>query len=125
MTANQAKRKTTGTAPVTAKRQSQAAEDEGERLCPFRTGTKYARIWLGLWRHRQTGVTRKALLEEVTSADKKFADARTCDWAITVVASPTQIGTAHKSVAGKHSDLYWVDKGVGGCMRLRLRDRKT
>jgi hypothetical protein len=74
-----------------------APQDEGERLCPFRSTSKYAAVWLSLYRHRKTGITRKALIEEVTSASKNFADPKTANFAVTVVASPTEDGKSHRS----------------------------
>ena len=110
---------------VKAVAKPQVAQSEGERLCPFkREGTKYRAIWLALWKHRQTGVTRKVLVEEITSSDKKFADPKTADFAITVVASPNEAGGAHRS-ANKQADVYWVQKGDGGNLKLHLRAAKA
>ena len=98
-------------------------QNEGERLCPFRMGSKYSAIWLSLWRHRKNGVTRKALVEEIT-ADKKMSDPKTADFAVTVVASPTEDGRANRS-ADKAGDVYWVEKSDGGNLKLHLRNRKA
>ena len=103
--------------------QASPIKDEGERLCPFREGSKYSAIWLALWRHRKTGVHRKALVEEITSSDPKMSDPKTCEYAITVVASPTIAGTANRS-ADTGADVYWVEKGEGGFLKLHLRERK-
>ncbi len=104
--------------------QGSSAKDEGERLCPYRTGSKYSAIWLALWQHRKTGVTRKVLIEEITSSNPEMSDPKTCDFALTVVASPTLDGSAHRS-ADKAADFYWVEKGAGGFLKLHLRERKA
>jgi hypothetical protein len=95
-------------------------QDDGETLCPFRGSSKYAAIWMALYRHRKTGVTRKALVEEITASDKRFADPKTADYAVTVVASPTRDGGAHRS-ADRAGDVYWVEKSDGGHLQLHLR----
>ena len=123
LTANKAVKD--GDAADRGKPQASAPQDEGERLCPFkREGSKYRAIWLALWRHRKTGITRKALIEEITTSCKDFADPKTADFAITVVASPTIEGTAHRS-ANRAADFYYVAKADGGNLRLHLRDAKA
>jgi hypothetical protein len=97
-----------------------ASQDEGERLCPFRSTSKYAAVWLALWRSRKTGITRKALIEEVTTASKDFADPKTANFAVTVVTSPSEDGKAHRS-ASRAGDAYWVEKSEGGNLKLHLR----
>lgn len=97
-----------------------APQDEGERLCPFRSTSKYAAVWLALWRSRQTGVTRKALIEEITSINKNFADPKTANFAVTVVTSPSEDGKSHRS-ASRAGDAYWVEKSEGGNLKLHLR----
>ena len=112
--------KTKGKKTISEKLQAPSAQEEAEWLCPFRKGSKYAAVWLALWHHRKTGVTRKALIEEVTSADKRFSNPATCNFSVTVVASPTKDGRSHRS-ANKAGDLYWVQKWDGGNLQLHLR----
>ena len=107
-----------------AKAKPAVSQDESERLCPFRPTSKYAAVWLALYKHRKNGIARKALIEEVTSARKDFADPKTCDFAVTVVASPTKDGDAHKS-ASRAADIYWVEKAEGGNLKLHLRPPKA
>jgi hypothetical protein len=98
-------------------------QDDGDTICPFRASSKYAAIWMALYRHRKTGVTRKALVEEITASDDRFSDPKTADYAITVVASPTRDGGAHRS-ADRAGDVYWVEKSDGGHLQLHLRAGK-
>ena len=95
-------------------------QDDGDTICPFRASSKYAAIWKTLYRHRKTGIARKALIGEITASDKRFSDAKTADYAVTVVASPTRDGGAHRS-ADRAGDVYWVEKSDGGHLQLHLR----
>lgn len=104
--------------------QATEMQDEGESICPFRRGSKYGAIWLSLYRHRKNGITRKALVEEIISSSNDFADKKTCDYAITVVASPNREGGFHRS-ASRAADVYWIEKAEGGNLTLHLRNGKA
>jgi hypothetical protein len=104
-----------------ARKTKTATDADGARLCPYRAGSKYAAIWQALWRSRKNGITRKALIEQVTASDERYADPKTCDYAVTVVTSPTRTGRGHKSATG--GGRYWVEK-TGGVYKLSLRRRR-
>lgn len=92
------------------------ADPEAERLCPYRRG-KYRFIWLLLYRHRKDGISREKILDKMEQAG--VSDRKTGYYAVTVVASPTESGTAHRS-ANRAADSYHCEK-VGSNIRLVMR----
>ena len=107
------------TKPTASKPRTRDADKEGERLCPYKRG-KYRFIWLLLYRHRKTGISRQKILDELEKAE--VSDRKTGYYAITVVASPTREGKAHRS-ADRAADAYFCLK-EGENIRLVMRDRK-
>lgn len=87
-------------------------------VCPYRPSSSYAAVFAVLYEHRQSGITRAELLQKVMKITGK--PERNCHFDISVVTSPSQDGSAHKS-ANRAADKYWTDKGEGGSLKLHVR----
>lgn len=95
---------------------------------PFREGTLYDAVFSFLYANR----TRFASRQEVVDYLKRHPDRaiskrpeRCLRYGLTVVTSGTEEGTAHKSIAGRHSDLFWTEKrDRGRWLKLRLRKQR-
>ncbi len=91
------------------------------RLNPFRPDSAYALVWDCLYKTREKGISREALLKKVMELSKMPEN--NCRFNISVVTSPKEDGTAHRS-AKRASDIYWVER-QNDWLNLHLRDRAT
>ena len=83
----------------------------------LRMGTLYSKIFDALYLHREKGVGRPDLISEVQRATGR--PKRLVGYAVSVVTSPTEDGSYHRS-AKKIADVCWFEK-EGGWIRMRLR----
>jgi len=111
----------------TSKKRKKAKEHPRPEISPFRRKTLYGAIWNALFACRERGITRDQLLDYLKRHPDKAISSRSekCHrWAIIVVSSSRETGEAHRSISGKHADIYWVEKLGGRGERLKLHLRK-
>lgn len=84
---------------------------------PFRDGSMYGLVFDLLYSHRENGIARRELVEQVmkiTGKPEKY-----CKFNIEVVKMAREDGTGHKSI--RHAlPVYWVEKGDFG-FQLHIR----
>lgn len=95
---------------------------------PFRASSSYGACYDILLAHPQ-GIGRAKLVEELARATGK--ERRKCYFDVTTVCSSRAgaseggdgDGRSHRCIA-RAADSYYVERGEGGLLRLRLRDRE-
>ena len=115
-----------GRKKVSKKRKKGKAHPRPE-CSPFRPNTLYGAIFDALFACREKGITRDQLLDYLKRHPDKAISSRSeqCHrWAIIVVTSSRETGEAHRSISGKHGDLYFIRKTGGRAERLQLVLRK-
>lgn len=98
-------------------------------ISPFRANTLYGAIFDCLYSNRKNGIERNKILEHLRKhPDPAIASkSEQCHrWALVVVSSSRETGEAHKSISGKHADIYWVEKlGMRGeRLKFHLRTQQ-
>jgi len=111
----------------------QAARKKGKacprpECSPFRKGTLYDAVFSFLYANRTRFVSRQEAIDHLKRhPDRSISKRpeRCLRYGLTVVTSGTEEGTAHKSIAGRHSDLFWTEKrDRGQWLKIRLRKQR-
>lgn len=74
---------------------------------PYRPASGYAQVWAILHAHRQSGISKKDLIEKYRVSSGK--PEQNCGYDVQVVCSPTKEGTCNRS-ALRASQHYWVER---------------
>lgn len=74
---------------------------------PYRKTSGYAQVWAILHAHRQSGISKKDLIEKYRVSSGK--PEQNCGYDVQVVCSPTKEGTCNRS-ALRASQHYWVER---------------
>ena len=88
---------------------------------PFRPSSCYAQVFAILYAHRNNGITREKLLAEMKTISTK--PDKLLKYCINIVCSPSDDGSAHKSVFSA-ANVYFVEKGWR-FLRLHLREQRN